>query len=214
MISQRCPEFQRQWVPSGATKGGRELILSVSLHSPASLHYIISKRPCVPSYHLRQDCTRTLSVQLPLRTLSLSLSPSLFSSLSPSISASLPPFYSFFPARPLRLRSTHELRAFCPVCLFLLLPLFLLSPEEKGTGGWIEGAHKAAKRAGGGRQQQVLADKQETGRVASQDLRFTFIRFSFFLLAAGSGANQNTLDSDAPSIIPGKDESWKRIGEM
>lgn len=151
----------------------------------------------------------TTSAQNPL-----SLSPSLFSSLSPSISASLPPFYSFFPARPLRLRSTHELRAFCPVCLFLLLPLFLLSPEEKGTGGWIEGAHKAAKRAGGGRQQQVLADKQETGRVASQDLRFTFIRFSFFLLAAGSGANQNTLDSDAPSIIPGKDESWKRIGEM
>lgn len=73
MISQRCPEFQRQWVPSGATEGGRELILSVSLHSPASLHYIISKRPCVPSYHLRQDCTRTLGVQLPLRTLSLSL---------------------------------------------------------------------------------------------------------------------------------------------
>lgn len=105
MISQRCPEFQRQWVPSGATEGGRELILSVSLHSPASLHYIISKRPCVPSYHLRQDCTRTLGVQLPLRTLSPSFSLLFSFSLYLGLSSSLlllfpgPTFTSSFNAR-------------------------------------------------------------------------------------------------------------------
>ena len=215
MISQRCPEFQKQWGRSGATEGGRELILAVSLHSLASLHYIISKRPCVPSYHLRQDCTRILGVQLPLRTLSLSLFLSSFL-LLPLSWHPLAPCRSFSLARSFHLRSMRELRCTLPPCASFSSLTTTFAFTRRKRDRWMN--RRCAQGSGTSmRRTPATGFGGQTGDRENRESRPTihFYPALFFssLFTAGSGANQNTLRSDAPPIVPGKDKSQKRIRE-
>lgn len=191
MISQRCPEFQRQWGPSGATEGGRELILAVSLHSLASLHYIISKRPCVPSYHLRQDCTRTLGVQLPLGTLSLPLSLSLFLLLyppsSPFLRLSFATFSTVLSGPTFRSPFHARLRAFCPVPFSSLTTIFAFVGRKRGR--WMN-RRCAQGRGASRRRTPATGFGGQTGDRVSRESRstihfypalfFLFLSLSFF----------------------------------